>query len=64
MLQCPEKGIKGHKVYLRDDRKDSGQLKLCEVEAFGYRDDEGEMQNQKATDLRQSCVNGISEISS
>ena len=43
MLQCPGKGIKGHKVYLRDDRKESDQLKLCEVEAFGYRDDEGEI---------------------
>ena len=43
MLQCPGEGIKGHKVYLRDDRKESDQLKLCEVEAFGYRDDEGEI---------------------
>ena len=41
MLQCPGKGIRGHKVYLRDDRKETEQLKLCEVEAFGYRDDEG-----------------------
>ena len=45
MLQCPGKGIKGHKVYLRDDRNESDQLKLCEVEAFGYRDDEGEIQS-------------------
>ena len=54
MLQCSEGGIKGHKVYLRDDRKESGQLKLCEVEAFGYRDDEGEIRKQNVKDLRQS----------
>ena len=53
MLQCPGKGIKGHKVYLRDDRKESDQLKLCEVEAFGYRDDEGEIQAYISNFLRQ-----------
>ena len=46
MLQCPGEGVKGHKVYLRDDRKESDQLKLCEVEVFGYRADEGEAQTK------------------
>lgn len=53
MLQCPGKGIRGHKVYLRDDRAELDQLKLCEVEAFGYRDDEGEIPNQNVKDLRE-----------
>ena len=56
MLQCPGKGIRGHKVYLRDDRAELDQLKLCEVEAFGYRDDEGEIPNQNVKDLRERWV--------
>ena len=56
MLQCPGKGIRGHKVYLRDDRKETEQLKLCEVEAFGYRDDEGKSHKVEQHDRERGRV--------
>lgn len=36
MFQCPGNGLTGHKVYIRDDRKELNQLALCEVEIFGF----------------------------
>ena len=46
-----EKSVRGPlitlllQVYLRDDRKEATeQLKLCEVEVFGFRDFEGKRQ--------------------
>ncbi|XP_059093549.1 uncharacterized protein LOC131888655 isoform X2 [Tigriopus californicus] len=36
MFQCPGNGLRGHKVYIRDDRKELNHLELCEVEIFGF----------------------------
>jgi hypothetical protein len=37
-------------VYLRDDRKEMDQLKLCEIEVFGFRDKEGKLRSNYAID--------------
>ena len=36
IIKCkPDKGVYGHKVFIRDDRIGNRTLRLCEVEVFG-----------------------------
>ncbi len=50
MLHCPGQGVKGRKVFVRDDRmKGIQELKLCEVKVFGIPMERGQQYIKSVT---------------